>query len=130
VLVGKSIFFFANFSFPGAAEKTQLQESHKDLAEKHKAELQQEKGEVARLKKELEDLKVAHARELQEVSGSIAEEKDRLEGQVLKYKDLAEDAEKRTQAWISQLAKINSEMSSKFFSFLNFSLCTQTGICF
>ena len=71
---------------------------------------------MARLKKELEDLKVAHAKELRDVSSSIAEEKDRLEGQAQKYKDLAEDAEKKTKAWISQLAKINGEMSSKFFS--------------
>jgi hypothetical protein len=33
---------------------------------------------------------------------------------------VAEDAEKKSQAWLSQLTKINGEMSSKFL-FLGFS---------
>ena len=85
---------------------------------------------MAQLKKELKDLKVAHAKELRDVRSSVSEEKDRLEGQVQKYKDLAEAAEKKTKAWISQLNKINSEMSSKIFLPRTFHLSAYTGACF
>ena len=70
-------------------------------------------------------MKVAHANELKNVSLSISEEKDRLEGQVQKYKDLAEDAEEKAKAWISQLANINGEMSSKLLFSELFILRTQ-----
>ena len=95
------LFVCINSSHPGAAEKEQLQKSHTDLADKHQ--------------KDLADLKAAHAIELKNVSLSVSEEKDRLEGQVQKYKDLAEDAEEKAKAWISQLSNINGEMSSKSF---------------
>ena len=92
------------------------------MAQKHEAALTHEKSEIIRLKRETEELKTAHTKALEDASTAAAEEKKKLELELQKYKDIAEDAEKQNQAWLSQLNKINGEMSSEFpffgFSFL------------
>lgn len=76
-----------------------------------------------------------HQKQVQEVidssSQTLTEEKERLEGQAQKFKDLAETAETeaisvknelaglkgRVKSWVSELNRINAEISSMFSSF-------------
>ena len=77
------------------------------MAQKHEAALTHEKSEIIRLKWEADELKAAHAKALEDASTAAAEEKKKLELELQKYKDATEDAEKKNQAWLSQLTKIN-----------------------
>ena len=109
----------ADFSF-GTDEKQELLERQDLAAQKHEAALTHEKSEIIRLKRETEELKAAHAKALEDASTAAVAEKKNLELELQKYKGIAEEAERNNQAWLSQLNKINSEMSSKL-PFLGFS---------
>src|SRR5664279_5405733 len=98
----------------------------KEREDMHKAEIQKEQDEVSRLKAELEEVKKNHKAEMEQAT---AKEKERQEGQAQIHKELLDKAEAcatsaqkeldelkgKAGVWKSELTRINSEMSSKFF---------------
>ena len=90
----------------------------------HQAQLQKERDESSRLKEQIEELKKSHQAEMERAA---AEAKERQEEQAKEHKEQLEQAKAqatsaqkelddfkgKAKAWMTSLAGINSEMTSK-----------------
>ena len=98
----------------------------KEREDLYQTELKREEDVISRLRAELEQVKQNHKAEMEQVA---AEAKEREEGQAMKHKELVDKAEEhaasvqkelddlkgKAKAWMSELDKINSAMTRKFF---------------